>query len=134
MQLNNLTTFKERRAHNSLQWHCLWEKGLRSLDFAGIKHGTSKDGNKYILFFSDDRQTAAGYVQTLQRATIMTEGPRLCGNSWVFQQDNAAVHNARMAKDFFRENSTTARTSPSFKSYREHLMDGKGSSEKWPDS
>uniref|UniRef100_A0A673CJV0 Transposable element Tc3 transposase n=1 Tax=Sphaeramia orbicularis TaxID=375764 RepID=A0A673CJV0_9TELE len=29
------------------------------------------------------RQTAAGYVQMLQRASLMTEGPRLCGNSWV---------------------------------------------------
>uniref|UniRef100_A0A3P8U0I5 Tc1-like transposase DDE domain-containing protein n=1 Tax=Amphiprion percula TaxID=161767 RepID=A0A3P8U0I5_AMPPE len=37
----------------------------------------------------------------------MTEGPRLCGNSWVFQQDNAAVHNARLTKDFFRENNIT---------------------------
>uniref|UniRef100_A0A3Q0QWR4 Tc1-like transposase DDE domain-containing protein n=1 Tax=Amphilophus citrinellus TaxID=61819 RepID=A0A3Q0QWR4_AMPCI len=40
------------------------------------------------------RQTAAGYVEMLQRASLMTEGPRLCGNDWVFQQDNAAVHNA----------------------------------------
>uniref|UniRef100_A0AAZ1X6V0 Tc1-like transposase DDE domain-containing protein n=1 Tax=Oreochromis aureus TaxID=47969 RepID=A0AAZ1X6V0_OREAU len=38
-------------------------------------------------------QTAAGYVQMLQRASLMTEGPRLCGNDWVFQQDNATVHN-----------------------------------------
>uniref|UniRef100_A0A673AN80 Transposase Tc1-like domain-containing protein n=1 Tax=Sphaeramia orbicularis TaxID=375764 RepID=A0A673AN80_9TELE len=29
------------------------------------------------------RQTAAGYVQMLQRASLMTEGPGLCGNSWV---------------------------------------------------
>uniref|UniRef100_A0A672Z0X9 Tc1-like transposase DDE domain-containing protein n=1 Tax=Sphaeramia orbicularis TaxID=375764 RepID=A0A672Z0X9_9TELE len=27
--------------------------------------------------------------------------------SWVFQQDNAAVHNARLTKDFFRENNIT---------------------------
>uniref|UniRef100_A0A3Q0SGF0 Tc1-like transposase DDE domain-containing protein n=1 Tax=Amphilophus citrinellus TaxID=61819 RepID=A0A3Q0SGF0_AMPCI len=40
------------------------------------------------------RQTAAGYMEMLQRASLMTEGPRLCGNVWVFQQDNAAVHNA----------------------------------------
>ena len=53
------------------------------------------------------RQTAAGYVQMLQRASLMTEGPRLCGNSWVCQQDNAAVHNARLTKDFFRENNIT---------------------------
>ena len=52
-------------------------------------------------------QTAAGYVQMLQLASLMTEGPRLCGNSWVFQQDNAAVHNARLTKDFFRENIIT---------------------------
>uniref|UniRef100_A0A672ZJP4 Tc1-like transposase DDE domain-containing protein n=1 Tax=Sphaeramia orbicularis TaxID=375764 RepID=A0A672ZJP4_9TELE len=53
------------------------------------------------------RQTAAGYVQMLQRASLMTEGPRLCGNSWVFQQDNAAVHNARLMKNFFREINIT---------------------------
>uniref|UniRef100_A0A673BPF4 Tc1-like transposase DDE domain-containing protein n=1 Tax=Sphaeramia orbicularis TaxID=375764 RepID=A0A673BPF4_9TELE len=53
------------------------------------------------------RQTAAGYVHMLQRASLMTEGPRLCGNSWVFQQDNAAVHNARLMKDFFRQNNIT---------------------------
>ena len=53
------------------------------------------------------RQTAAGYVQMLQQASLMTEGPRLCGNSWVCQQDNAAVHNARLTKDFFRENNIT---------------------------
>uniref|UniRef100_A0A672Z1U1 Transposase Tc1-like domain-containing protein n=1 Tax=Sphaeramia orbicularis TaxID=375764 RepID=A0A672Z1U1_9TELE len=41
------------------------------------------------------RQTAAGYVQMLQRASLMTEGPRLC------------VHNARLTKDFFRENNIT---------------------------
>uniref|UniRef100_A0A671UCR8 Transposase IS30-like HTH domain-containing protein n=1 Tax=Sparus aurata TaxID=8175 RepID=A0A671UCR8_SPAAU len=29
-------------------------------------------------------------------------GPRLCGNDWVFQQDNAAVHNAHLTKDFFQ--------------------------------
>uniref|UniRef100_A0A3P8TGY3 Uncharacterized protein n=1 Tax=Amphiprion percula TaxID=161767 RepID=A0A3P8TGY3_AMPPE len=34
-------------------------------------------------------------TEMLQRTSLMTEGPRLCGNSWVFQQDNTAVHNAR---------------------------------------
>uniref|UniRef100_A0A3P9P757 Tc1-like transposase DDE domain-containing protein n=1 Tax=Poecilia reticulata TaxID=8081 RepID=A0A3P9P757_POERE len=45
------------------------------------------------------RQTAAGYVEMLQQASLMTEGPRLCGNDWVFQQDNAAVHNVRLTKE-----------------------------------
>ncbi|KAL6479984.1 hypothetical protein MHYP_G00110170 [Metynnis hypsauchen] len=53
------------------------------------------------------RQTAAGYVEMLQWASLMTEGPRLCGYDWVFQQDNAAVHNARLTKDFFQENNIT---------------------------
>uniref|UniRef100_A0A3Q2CQZ7 Tc1-like transposase DDE domain-containing protein n=1 Tax=Cyprinodon variegatus TaxID=28743 RepID=A0A3Q2CQZ7_CYPVA len=34
-------------------------------------------------------------------------GPRLCGNDWVFQRDNAAVHNARLTKEFFQENNIT---------------------------
>uniref|UniRef100_A0A3Q0QWA4 Tc1-like transposase DDE domain-containing protein n=1 Tax=Amphilophus citrinellus TaxID=61819 RepID=A0A3Q0QWA4_AMPCI len=59
------------------------------------------------LQFVQGRQTAAGYVEMLQRASLMTEGPRLCGNDWVFQQDNAAVHSARLTKDFFQENNIT---------------------------
>ena len=46
-------------------------------------------------------QTAAGYVEMLQQASLMTEGPRLCGNDWGFQQDNAPIHNARLTKTFF---------------------------------
>uniref|UniRef100_A0A669D7Y0 Tc1-like transposase DDE domain-containing protein n=1 Tax=Oreochromis niloticus TaxID=8128 RepID=A0A669D7Y0_ORENI len=52
-------------------------------------------------------QTAAGYVQMLQRASLMTGGRRLCGNNWVFQQDNAKVHNAGRTRDFFQENNIT---------------------------
>uniref|UniRef100_A0A673AD70 Uncharacterized protein n=1 Tax=Sphaeramia orbicularis TaxID=375764 RepID=A0A673AD70_9TELE len=44
------------------------------------------------------RQTVAGYVQMLQRASLMTEGLRLCGNSW----------------DFFRENNITLLDHPTF--------------------
>ena len=51
------------------------------------------------------RQTAAGYVEMLQQASLLTEGPRLSGNDWVFQQDNAAVHNLCLTKDFFQENN-----------------------------
>ena len=42
-------------------------------------------------------QTEAGYVEMLQRASLMTEGPRLCGD-WVFQQDNAVLHNAHLTQ------------------------------------
>ncbi len=53
------------------------------------------------------RLMAAGYVDMLQQASLLTEGPRLCCNDWVFQQDNAAVHNARLTKDFFQESNVT---------------------------
>uniref|UniRef100_A0A3B5BJS6 Tc1-like transposase DDE domain-containing protein n=1 Tax=Stegastes partitus TaxID=144197 RepID=A0A3B5BJS6_9TELE len=43
----------------------------------------------------------------LQRASLMTEDPRLCGNDWVFQQDNAPIHNARLTKTFFQDNNIT---------------------------
>uniref|UniRef100_A0A3B3UTQ9 Transposase Tc1-like domain-containing protein n=1 Tax=Poecilia latipinna TaxID=48699 RepID=A0A3B3UTQ9_9TELE len=58
------------------------------------------------------RQTAAGYVEMLQRASLITEGPRLCGNDWVFQQDNAAVHNACLTKEFFQKNNITLSDHP----------------------
>uniref|UniRef100_A0A3B4ZLV2 Tc1-like transposase DDE domain-containing protein n=1 Tax=Stegastes partitus TaxID=144197 RepID=A0A3B4ZLV2_9TELE len=43
-------------------------------------------------------QTAAGYVEMLQRASLMTEDPRLCGNVWGFQQDSAPIHNTPLTK------------------------------------
>uniref|UniRef100_A0A8C6TTR0 Transposase n=1 Tax=Neogobius melanostomus TaxID=47308 RepID=A0A8C6TTR0_9GOBI len=58
------------------------------------------------------RQTAAGYLQMLQRASLLTEGPRLCGNDWIFQQDNSAVHNAHRTKDYFKENNITVLNQP----------------------
>uniref|UniRef100_A0A3Q3C6F3 Secreted protein n=1 Tax=Haplochromis burtoni TaxID=8153 RepID=A0A3Q3C6F3_HAPBU len=38
---------------------------------------------------------------------LMTQGPRLCGNDWVFQQINAILHNACRRRDFFQENKIT---------------------------
>lgn len=41
----------------------------------------------------------------LQRASLLTEGPHLCGDDWVFQQDNAAIHTARRTKEFFQNHN-----------------------------
>uniref|UniRef100_A0A3B4ZMR7 Tc1-like transposase DDE domain-containing protein n=1 Tax=Stegastes partitus TaxID=144197 RepID=A0A3B4ZMR7_9TELE len=38
---------------------------------------------------------------------LCCSSPRLCGNDWVFQQDNAPIHNARLTKTFFQEKSIT---------------------------
>lgn len=47
-------------------------------------------------------QTVAGYVEMLQWASLLTEGSYLCGND--FQQDNTAVHNGHLTKDFQKNN------------------------------
>ena len=31
------------------------------------------------------------------------EGRRLCGEEWIFQQDNAAIHNASITKKYLLE-------------------------------
>lgn len=49
------------------------------------------------------RQTAADYITMLQNANLVTEGQRLCGDGWVFQQDNAAIHTARRTMSFLEE-------------------------------
>lgn len=58
------------------------------------------------------RQTAAGYVELLERSSLTTEGPRLCDDEWIFQQDNAAVHTARQTRNFFEENGVTVLRHP----------------------
>lgn len=67
--------------------------------------GAFSFNGKMELQVVQGRQMATGYVDMLQRASLLTEGPRLCGNDWVFQQDNAAIHNGRLTKDFFQENN-----------------------------
>lgn len=51
-------------------------------------------------------ETLAGYVDMMQRASLWTEGCRLCGNDWVLQQDKAAAHNTILMKNFFQNNNT----------------------------
>ncbi|CAB1414367.1 unnamed protein product [Pleuronectes platessa] len=53
------------------------------------------------------RQTAAGYVEMLQRASLMTEGPRLCGNDWVFSAGQRSNSQCPSDQDFFQENNIT---------------------------
>ena len=46
-------------------------------------------------------QTAANNTDMLRKASLITEGPRLREESWIFQQDNAAIHNTRKLKEFY---------------------------------
>ncbi|KAL0176570.1 hypothetical protein M9458_028900, partial [Cirrhinus mrigala] len=61
--------------------------------------GAFSFNGKMELQVVQGHQMTAGYVDMLQYASLLTEGPRLCGNDWVFQQDSAAVHNAYLTKE-----------------------------------
>lgn len=51
------------------------------------------------------RKIVAGYVSKLERGSLVTEGPRLCGNESIFQQDKAEICNARRTNGFFVANN-----------------------------
>ncbi|KAL0162070.1 hypothetical protein M9458_041466, partial [Cirrhinus mrigala] len=66
--------------------------------FIMIWGALSFDG-KMELWVVQGRQTATCYVDMLQQASLLTEGPRPCCNDWAFQQDNAAVYDAHLTKE-----------------------------------
>ncbi|KAF2356341.1 hypothetical protein FHG87_012907 [Trinorchestia longiramus] len=53
----------------------------------------------------EGRQKSAEYIAMLERASIVTECPRMCGENWIFQQDNTAIHTDRHSKQFFDVNN-----------------------------
>ena len=52
--------------------------------------------------FLKGRQTSRDYIELLKKSKIDSEGKRLCGDNWLFQQDNAPIHKAKIALDFFK--------------------------------
>ena len=44
------------------------------------------------------RQKAADYVKILNDLSLAQEGYRLCGEEFIFQQDNAVIYNASITK------------------------------------
>ena len=64
--------------------------------------GFSSSG-KLKLQFVSGRQKAAGYVKILNDLSLAQEERRLCVEEWIFQQDNAAIHNASITKNYLLE-------------------------------
>ena len=58
------------------------------------------------LQFASSRQKAADYVKMLNDLSLAQEGRRLCGEECIFQQDNAALHNASIIKKYLLEQKT----------------------------
>ena len=58
---------------------------------------------KLKLQFVCGQQKAADYVKILNDLSLAQEGRRLCGEKWIFQQDNAVIHNASITKMYLLE-------------------------------
>ncbi len=48
----------------------------------------------------DSQMKVKDYMNLLKRASLRDEGQCLCGDHWVFMQDNAPVHTARVTMKF----------------------------------
>ena len=53
--------------------------------------------------FISGRQKAADHLKTLNDLSQAQEWRRLCEEEWIFQQDNAAIHNASIKKKYLLE-------------------------------
>ena len=80
---------------------------------------------KLKLQFVSGRQKAADYVKMLNDLSLAQEGCRLCGEEWIFQQDNAAIHNASITKKYLLEPKNKTSWLPSIlyrpQSYRKFI-------------
>ena len=52
------------------------------------------------LKYVSSRPKTADYVKLLNDLSLAQEGHRLCGEEWIFRQDNAAIHNASITKKY----------------------------------
>ena len=58
---------------------------------------------KLKLQFVSAWQKVADYVKVLNDLSLAQEGCCLCGEEWIFQQDNVAIHNASITKKYWLE-------------------------------
>ena len=49
------------------------------------------------------RMNVLRYVEMLKNASLNDEGRKFCGDNWIFQQDNAPIHNVRASIKFFQD-------------------------------
>ena len=68
--------------------------------------GDISSKGKLSLQFVSGRQKAADYVKMLNDLSLTHKGRCLCGGEWIFQQDNAAIHNASLTKNYLLEQKT----------------------------
>ena len=65
--------------------------------------GGFSSSKKLKLQFVCGRQKSADYVKMLNDLSLTQEDRHLCGEEWIFQQDNAAIHNESISKKYLLE-------------------------------
>ena len=70
--------------------------------------GALSSSGKLKLQFVNGRQKVTDYVKMLNDLYLAQEGRRLCGEEWIFQQENAAIHNASITKKYLNKKNKTS--------------------------
>ena len=65
--------------------------------------GAFSSTGKLKLQFVSGQQKAADYVKMLNDLSLTQEGCCLCREEWIFQRNNAAIHNASITKKYLVE-------------------------------
>ena len=79
------------------------QQGIVAEDLLWSGGGGLLSSGKFKLWFVSGRQKAVDYVKMLNDLSLAQEGRRLCGEEWIVQQDNAAIHNASVTKKYLLE-------------------------------
>ena len=68
-----------------------------------IRSGVFSSSGKLNLQFFIDHWQIVVYEKMLNNLSLAREGRGLCGEEWIFQQDNAAIHYASITKKYLLE-------------------------------
>ena len=79
------------------------QQGIVEEDLLWSRRGDFWSSGKLKLQVVGGWQKAADYIKMLNNLSLTQEGSRLCGEGWIFQQDNAAIHNASITKKYLLE-------------------------------
>ena len=104
------------------------QQGIAEDDLLWYRGGRKPflSSGKLKLKFVRGQQKAADYVKMLNDLSLAQEGHRLCGKEWIFQQDNADIHNASITKKYSLEQKIRLFDHPACSPYLNPIENGGG--------